>query len=116
MAFVNNVVVVKGVGNLADATYTLTRPAMVYDFLVINVDGSGGGVQLTNGGSSISGLVDPPDAVGGVSRVITGDDWFTAEKTFAVGDTILMSDPPTPGGQANYQAYVYIYPLPGYGS
>jgi len=111
---VNNMVAVRAThaaGTTTSETYTMMRPAIAYDLVLIATNGGAGTVTLRNGANAISVALNPASTDTRVSRSATGVDWIAARKTLAVGDVLTFA---VSASTLAYEAYAYLYSTPGY--
>ena len=85
---VNNVIMVRAThadATTNDETFTLVRPGIAYDFLVISNNGGAGTVTLRNGAAAISSPLNPADVIDTVVRPADTGVWTAASKVLAAG-------------------------------
>jgi len=111
---VNNIIMVRAThtdGTTNDETYTLTRPGIAYDLVVISTNGNAGTVTLQNGANAISGALDPADVIDTVIRTADAGVWSAANKVLISGSVLTFA---VSAGTLDYEAYCYIYPTLGF--
>jgi len=111
---VNNVIMVRAThadATTNDETFTLVRPGIAYDFLVISNNGGAGTVTLRNGAAAISSPLNPADVIDTVVRPADTGVWTAASKVLAAGGVLTFVVSAT---TLNYTAYCYIYPTLGF--
>ncbi len=115
MESVNNTIMVRAThsdGTVNPETFTINRPGIIYDMIVIATVAGAGTVTLQNGATAISGALNPGGTDAKAVRSAPGGAWVTGlgASQLVAGDVITFAVSAT---TLNYEAYVYIYPTPG---